>query len=85
MCESCASPDDDEALPSFSITPALVGVMRDIEADLPGRRVSEEAWQVFFGAESGGIGWGDLERIARSREAAALFLSLAGDHNWTTR
>jgi hypothetical protein len=59
--------------------------MRDIEADLPGRRVPEEAWQVFLGAESGGIGWGDLERIARSREAAALFLSFAGDHNWITR
>lgn len=76
MCEDCFCEEDMiEADGTVApITPELVAAMRMIEADLPGAPVPETAWPVFTGEASGALAWTHLERLSRSREAAALLL-----------
>jgi len=74
MCSSC---DDDGPQPDpLVITPDLIRYTREIESDLPGSPVPEEAWPVFFGARGGSIIWPHYERMARSREAALVLVSM---------
>jgi hypothetical protein len=68
---------DGETQP-LVVTPALIRYTREIEVDLPGAPVPDEAWPIFFGAQSGSIAWPHYERMARSREAALVLISMHG-------
>jgi hypothetical protein len=74
VCD-CEDESDRPALPGIPAQ-ALKACTREIEADLPGERVPEEAWPVFLGEASGSLVWEQHERMARSREAAMVMLSL---------
>jgi hypothetical protein len=74
----CDCEDETEGAAAYPGIPAeaLTACTREIEADLPGERVPEEAWPVFLGEASGSLIWDHHERMARSREAALVMLSL---------
>lgn len=74
MCKDCFSDDDLAAAHGtvVTLTPGVIDAMRTIEADLPGTPVSEAAWPVFLGEESGALAWPDLRRLAQAREAAGV-------------
>jgi len=69
MCDACD-------LPSAMTRPsaALVVRIRAIEAALPGERVGEDAFAVFFGARGGAIPWTQYQRLLQCRDAAAASL-----------
>jgi hypothetical protein len=67
MCEAC---DNDDGAPLPRLDAALIADARTIEAEMPGERVSEEAWAVFVGRAGGGISWADHKRMVASYEAA---------------
>ena len=75
MCDCEDETDDAAAFPGIPAQ-ALHDCTREIEADLPGPRVPEEAWPVFLGETTGSLIWDHHERMARSREAALVMLSL---------
>ncbi|HVC63135.1 MAG TPA: hypothetical protein VND19_22580 [Acetobacteraceae bacterium] len=70
MCERCDAP------PLAALRPgaALIARARAIEAGLPGERVTEAAFAVFFGARGGAIPWPQYQRLLRCRDAAAANL-----------
>jgi hypothetical protein len=74
MCFDCF--DDDENQP-LRITEQLIAYTREIEEDMPGDPVSDEAWAIFFGRQGGSLLWKDHERMARCREAATVMLSMS--------
>lgn len=69
MCDACD-------LPSAMTRPsaALVARTRAIEAALPGERVDEDAFAVFFGACGGAVPWAQYQRLLQCRDAAAASL-----------
>jgi hypothetical protein len=67
MCEAC---DNDDGAPLPRLEAHLVADARAIEAEMPGERVSEEAWAVFVGRAGGGISWADHKRMVACYEAA---------------
>lgn len=74
----CDCEDETDGAPAYPGIPAqaLNDRTREIEAGLPGPRVPETAWPVFLGEASGSLIWDHHERMARSREAALVMLSL---------
>lgn len=76
MCSDCFGEDDvvsaDMAFPPGQ----LAATARRIESDMTGEPVPSAAWDIYFGAESGAVGWRDMERMARCVEAARVFLTL---------
>lgn len=74
MCLDC---DDEEERSPLQVTEYLMRLTRQIEEDMPGEPVVEEAWPVFFGQKGGSIAWKDYERMARCREGALLIVSMS--------
>ena len=74
MCDDCFDEDDLNA--PLRITEQVIAYARQIEEDLPGTPVSEEAWSIFFGSQGGSIIWADHERMTRCREAALMMLEM---------
>lgn len=69
MCESCEAP-----LTTLRPGPALIARTRAVEAALPGERVTEAAFAVFFGGRGGAIPWPEYQRLLRCRDAAMASL-----------
>jgi len=65
MCENC-----DASFPQVRPSAALIARTRDIEAGLPGDRVEDAAFEVFFGRRGGSIPWPQYQRLAQCMEAA---------------
>ncbi len=70
MCENCA------AL-GAPIRPsaALIARTRAVEASLPGERVADAAFAVFFGERGGSIPWPQYQRLRQAFETAAASLT----------
>jgi len=66
MCEDC----DSDGTRAEGINARLIPAARQIEAGMPGERVSDEAWTIFSGRAGGGIAFIDLQRMLSSYEAA---------------
>jgi hypothetical protein len=75
MCLDCD--DDEERSSPLRVTEYLIRLTRQIEEDMPGTPVTEEAWPVFFGRQGGSIAWKDYERMARCREGALVIMSMS--------
>ena len=69
VCEACDAP-----AATARPTAALIARTRAVEASLPGERVAEAAFGVFFGSQGGAIAWRDYQRLLRRRDAAAASL-----------
>jgi len=69
MCDACDNPGQT-ARPGA----ALIARTRAIEAALPGERVGEAAFAVFFGGQGGAIAWPQYQRLLQCRAAAAASL-----------
>ena len=65
MCENC-----DSSVPQIRPSAALIARVREIEAGLPGDRVEDAAFDVFFGRRGGSIPWPQYQRLAQCMEAA---------------
>jgi hypothetical protein len=59
MCFAC----DGMGAPQLGINPALAARARRIEAAMPGRRVTEQAWRVILGQEGGSLPWSVMQRL----------------------
>lgn len=70
MCETC-----DASSAMVRPSAALIARTRMIEATLPGERVGEAAFAVFFGGRGGAIPWAQYQRLLQCRAAAAASLS----------
>ena len=69
MCENCEAPPA-----TLRPGPALIARTRALEAALPGERVTEAAFTVFFGGRGGAIPWPQYQRLLRCRDAATASL-----------
>ena len=69
MCEAC---DNDYSAQLPRLDAELIARARAIEAEMPGERVSDEAWAIFVGRAGGGISWTDHKRMTSSYEAAEV-------------
>jgi hypothetical protein len=67
MCEACESDDDT---PREPLRNEVVATARDIEAKMPGERVPEHAWAIFFSFAGGALEWRYFQRIRSSYDAA---------------
>lgn len=65
MCENCFS-----NLPQVRPNAALITRTRKIEATLPGERVADAAFAVFFGQRGGSIPWEQYQRLLHCMQAA---------------
>ena len=67
MCSAC----EDEAVgPYIPVDRELVRRARAIEARLPGERVPESAWDIYFNFAGGAIEWRYVQRIQQSHREA---------------
>ena len=69
MCESCEAPPV-----TLRPSAALIACTRAIEAALPGERVTEAAFAVFFGERGGAIAWSEYQRLFYCRDVAGASL-----------
>jgi hypothetical protein len=65
MCASCEAGEVQAG-----ISPALASRARRIEAEMPGGRVSEEAWEILLGRRGGAVGFGEMQRMLACVDAA---------------
>jgi hypothetical protein len=65
MCEDCGSLDRERP------SPALIARARAIEAKMPGERVPESAWAVFFHHSGGALSWVHHHRMLLACNEAA--------------
>jgi hypothetical protein len=80
MCLDCFDDEYIDARFPVRVTHDLVRLTRQIEEDMPGVPVAEEAWPVFFGEQTGSLAWKDYERMARCREGALLIMSMSDEN-----
>jgi len=59
MCFACEGLEP----PQLGISPAMAARARRIEAAMPGRQVTEEAWQVLLGQRGGSLPWPVMQRL----------------------
>jgi hypothetical protein len=71
MCEDCGSLHRERA------SPALVARARALEAKMPGERVPESAWAIFFHHSGGSLSWAHHHRMLVACNEAA---DLVADH-----
>ena len=69
MCENC-----DASVPQVRPSAALIARTREIEAGLPGQRVEDAAFDVFFGRRGGSIPWEQYQRLVQCMETALATL-----------
>lgn len=67
MCSAC---EDEAIAPYIPTDRELVRRAREIEARLPGERVPEAAWDIYFNFAGGAIAWRDFQRIQQSHRDA---------------
>jgi hypothetical protein len=67
MCSAC---EDAEITPYQPADRTLVRRARAIEALMPGERVPESAWQIYFDLAGGAIEWRHFQRIRQSYDEA---------------
>lgn len=50
-----------------------------VESDLPGPRVAEDMWNIYFGHQTGSVDWSSFQRIESScKTGAALLVATRG-------
>lgn len=67
MCSACEGKPIE---PHVAVDPAVVHRTRDIEAAMPGDRVPEASWDVFFGFAGGALEYRHFQRIHQAYEKA---------------
>jgi hypothetical protein len=67
MCSACEGKPTE---PHVAVDPQLVHRARDIEVAMPGERVPEAAWDIYFGFAGGSVEWRHYQRIYRAYEEA---------------
>jgi len=67
MCSACEGKPIEERV---AVDPNVIHRTRAIEADLPGDRVPEEAWNIFFGFAGGSLTYQHYQRIHQAYEEA---------------
>jgi hypothetical protein len=68
MCDACE--EDDVLVPYVPVDRDRVRRAREIEAAMPGDRVPEAAWNIYFGRAGGAIAWPHLQRIRQAYDEA---------------
>jgi hypothetical protein len=64
MCSACEAGERQAG-----ISPVLAARARRIEADMPGARVSEAAWDILLGRRGGAVPFGEMQRMLSCVEA----------------
>ena len=67
MCSACEGKPVEERV---AADPNVVHRARAIEAEMPGERVPEDAWNVFFGFAGGSITYQHYQRVHQAYEEA---------------
>ena len=67
MCSACEGKPPEERV---MVGRELVARARDIEAAMPGERVPEASWDVFFGFAGGSVEYRHFQRIHLAYEEA---------------
>jgi hypothetical protein len=65
MCWACDNRDDGGRVLA---SPQRLAAARAVEAAMPGERVPDEAWNIFFGLAGGGLAWADRQRMVMAFE-----------------
>jgi hypothetical protein len=69
MCDACEDWDAREPREPV-LDPRLAPRAREVERGMPGQALSDAAWRIALGEETGTILWSDYERILAAFEAA---------------
>ena len=75
MCSSC---EEDEPAPYVPIDRAVALRAREIEASMPGERVPDGAWAIYFGHAGGAVAWRHFQRMRQSHDEADRSVAAAG-------
>jgi hypothetical protein len=67
MCSACEGKPIEERV---AVDPSLVPRARAIEAAMPGDRVPDDTWNVFFGFAGGSVEWRHFQRMHQAYEEA---------------
>jgi hypothetical protein len=67
MCSACEGKPIEERV---AVDPSVVPRARAIEAAMPGDRVPDDAWNVFFGFAGGSVEWRHFQRMHQAYEEA---------------
>jgi hypothetical protein len=67
MCSAC---DDEPIEPYVPVSEEVLRRAREIEAALPGERVPEIAWSIYFGFAGGSIAWRHFQRLRQAHDEA---------------
>jgi hypothetical protein len=69
MCAACDG-DEEDMGPRAPASAEVVAAVKEIESKMPGERVPEHAWAIFFNFAGGAIEWRHYQRIRSSYDAA---------------
>jgi hypothetical protein len=67
MCSACEGKPIE---PHVAVDPEAIHRARDIEAAMPGERVPDAAWEIYFGFAGGSVAWPHLQRVLQAFEEA---------------
>ena len=67
MCSAC---EDEDIAPSVPVDRTMVRRARDIEAAMPGERVPDGAWDIYFSFAGGSIEWRHFQRMRQCHDEA---------------
>jgi hypothetical protein len=67
MCSAC---EDEAIAPYVPVDRELVRRAREAEGMMPGERVPETAWEIYFGFAGGSIEWRHFQRIRLAYDEA---------------
>jgi hypothetical protein len=70
MASMCSACEGEEPVAYVPVERAVVLRAREIEASLPGERVPDSAWDIYFGFAGGAIAWPHFQRMRQSHDQA---------------